>query len=107
MRSMTKSAVRMARDALVCREELGVRQAVIALNPRNAGDRQPRAPYRSAMRLAFPSEPYRQRWHAESAFSRHKRRLGPALTTRGGGAQQVEVVLRVLTHNLALLATSA
>ena len=91
----------------LCREELGMRQAVIALNPRNTGDRWPKTPYRRALRRAFPSELYRQRWHAESAFSQHKRRLGSALTARGGSAQQTELVLRVLTHNLALLATAA
>lgn len=91
----------------LCREELGVRRAVIALNPRNAGDRWPKAPYRQAMRRDFPAGLYRQRWHAESAFSQHKRRLGSALTARGVGAQDRELVLRVLTHNLALLASVA
>ena len=91
----------------LCREELGMRQVVIALNPRNAGDRHPKAPYRGALRQAFPNELYRQRWHAEGAFSQHKRRLGSALTARGRGAQQRELVLRVLTHNLALLAAAA
>lgn len=90
----------------LCREELGMRQAVIALNPRNTGDRDPKAPYRRALRLDFPTELYGQRWHAESAFSRHKRRLGSALTARSGPAQQRELVLRVLTHNLALLAAA-
>jgi transposase len=91
----------------LCREELGMRQAVIAFNPRNAGDRWPKAPYRRALRRAFPSELYRQRWHAEGAFSQHKRRLGSALTARGGRAQQIELVVRVLAHNLALLAAAA
>ncbi|HEX8375446.1 MAG TPA: transposase, partial [Geminicoccaceae bacterium] len=88
----------------LCREELGMRRAVIALNPRNAGDRDPKAPYRRALRQAFPAGLYRQRWHAEGASSRHERRLGSALTARGPGAQDRELVLRVLTHNLALLA---
>jgi transposase len=87
-----------------CREELGMRRAVIGFNPRNTGDRHPKAPYRRALRQAFPAELYRQRWHAEGAFSRHKRRLGSALTARGPGAQDRELVPRVLTHNLALLA---
>lgn len=90
----------------LCREELGVRQVAIALNPRNAGDRRPAGPYRRAMRLNFPAGAYRQRWHAESAFSQHKRRLGAALTARGAAAQRRELVLRVLTHNLALLAAA-
>jgi transposase len=91
----------------LCREELGVRRAVIALNPRNAGDRWPKAPYRRALHQDFPAGLYRQRWHAESAFSQHKRRLGSALTARAVGAQDRELALRVLTHNLALLATAA
>ena len=91
----------------LCREELGMRQAAIALNPRNAGDRLPSAPYRRAMRLDFPGELYRQRWHAEGAFSQHKRRLGSALTARSARARNRELVLRVLTHNLALLAGAA
>ena len=87
-----------------CREELGMRQTVIALNRRNAGDRRPNAPYRRAMHRDFPVELYHQRWLAESAFSQHKRRFGSALTARGTAAQQRELALRVLTHNLALLA---
>ena len=91
----------------LCREEPGIRQVAIALNPRNAAGRRPAALYRRAMSLAFPDRIYRQRWHAERAFSQHERRLGSALTARGDAAQRRELVLRVLTHNLALLATSA
>jgi len=91
----------------LCREELGIRLAVIALNPRNTGGRLPSAPYRRAMCLDFPDALYRQRWHAEGAFSQHKRRFGSALTARNANAQNRELVLRVLTHNLALLAAGA
>ena len=94
-------------DHRLCREELGMRRAVSAFNPRNGGDRWPKAPYRRALRRDFPRELYHQRWHAESAFSQHKRRLGSALTARGTAAQQGELVLRGLTHNLALLAPAA
>lgn len=90
----------------LCREELGMCQAGIAFNPRNAGDRWLKAPFRRALRRAFPSEPCHQRWHAESAFSQHKRRLGSALTAHGAGAQPIELVVRALTHNLALLAAA-
>jgi hypothetical protein len=93
-------------DHRLRREEPGARRAVIALDPRNTGRRDPGAPYRRAMRLNFPAGPYRQRWHAESASSRHERRLGPALTARGVGAQDRELALRALAHNLALLATA-
>ena len=87
----------------LCREALDVRQTVINLNPRNTGRRWPMTPYRREMRRRFPRALYHQRWHAESAFSRHKRRLGSALTARCTASQQRELVLRVLTHNLMLL----
>lgn len=87
----------------LCREELAIRTTVIKLNPRNTGRRWPQSPYRRAMRRAFPTRLYHQRWHAESVFSRHKRRLGAALTARRTASQQRELVLRVLTHNLMIL----
>jgi hypothetical protein len=87
----------------LCREELGMRRSVIALNRRNTGRRWPKTPYRRAMRRRFPRALYHQRWHAESGFSQHKRRLGSALTARSTEAQARELVLRVLTHNLMLL----
>jgi Transposase DDE domain len=90
----------------LCREDLGVRDTVIPRNPRNTGRRWPKAPYRRAMRRRFPHDPHHQRWHAESGFSQHKRRLGSALTARGDDAQGRELVLRVLAHNLMLVAAS-
>jgi hypothetical protein len=66
----------------LCRDTLGIRQSIVPLNPRNTGRRWPRTPYRRALRQHFPHATYQQRWHAESGFSRHKRRLGSALTTR-------------------------
>jgi transposase len=91
----------------LCREELGVRQTVIHLNPRNTEGRWPKTSYRRAMQERFDKALYNQRWHAESGFSQHKRRLGSALTTRHSEAQGREIVLRVLTHNLMLLAEAA
>jgi transposase len=81
-------------------------QTVINLNPRNTGRRWPKSPYRREMRQAFPKALYHQRWHDESGFSRHKRRLGSAITARQTASQQRETVLRVLTHNLMLLRRS-
>jgi hypothetical protein len=40
----------------------------------------------------------------ESAFSRHKRLLGSALRGRSQPARERESRLRVLTHNIMLLA---
>ncbi|WP_390890123.1 transposase [Roseomonas mucosa] len=59
------------------------------------------------MRHRFPKSLYHQRWHVESGFSQHKRRLGSALTARTPASQNRELVLRVLTHNLMLLAEAA
>ncbi len=92
---------------MIATRSRGVRQAVIAFNPRGTGDRDPKAPYRRALRRAFPIELCHQRWHAESAFSQHERRPGSALTARGDTAQRIELVLRVPTHDLALLAVAA
>ncbi len=60
-----------------------MRQSVIALNPRDGGNRWPKTPYRRALRQGFPRGLCHQRWHAGSAFSRQERRLGSALTARG------------------------
>ena len=91
----------------LCREELGAGRTVIRLNRRNTGRRWPKTPYRRATRRRFERELYNQRWHAESGFSQHKRRLGSALTARGDEAQGRELALRVVTHNLMLLAEAA
>mgnify|MGYP001090611351 FL=1 len=90
-----------------CRDALGVRRTVIRLSRRNTGRRWPKTPYRRAMRKRFPRPLHNQRRHAESGFSQHKRRLGAALTARGDAARGREPVLRVLTHNLRLLAEAA
>jgi hypothetical protein len=94
------------------REALGVRSTVIPLNRRNRGRKGPKAAYRRQMVKRFRKKPkgsrhrrvYGQRWQAESAFSRHKRRLGSALGGRSDGSRKRECYLRVLTHNLMLLA---
>jgi len=56
------------------------------------------------MFLRFPRVKYRQRGQSESCFSRHKRRLGSALTARNDASQHREIGLRVVLHNLMLLA---
>jgi transposase len=66
----------------LCRETLGIRQTVINLDPRNTGRRWPATPYRREMRRRFARDVYHQRWQAESAFSRLKRRLRSARTAR-------------------------
>jgi transposase len=97
-----------------CRHDLGVRSTVIPLNRRNRGRKWPKTAYRRQMVRRFRKKPkgsqhrrvYGQRWQAESAFSRHKRRLGSALGGRSDASRERECRPRVLTHNLMLLAAT-
>jgi transposase len=94
------------------REELDVRPTVIPINPRGQGRKWPKTTYRRQMVKRFRKKPkgsrykrvYGQRWQVESAFSRHKRRLGSALGGRSEASREREGLLRVLTHDLMLLA---
>ncbi len=98
----------------LCREDLGVRSTVIPLNRRGRGRKWPKARYRRQMVKRFRKKPkgsryqrvYGQRWQAESAFSRHKRLLGSALRGKSDASRERECYLRVLTHNLMLLAVA-
>lgn len=95
-----------------CRVDLGVRSTVIPINRRNQGRKWPKTRYRRQMVRRFRKKPkgsrhkrvYGQRWQAESAFSRHKRVLGSALRGQSDESRKRECYLRVLTHNLMLLA---
>lgn len=89
---------------VLCRCELAIRSTAIPLNPRRSGRRWPKTPYRRLMKRQFPKRKYRQRAQAESGFSRHKRRLGSALTARNETRQFGELRMRALTHNLMILA---
>jgi hypothetical protein len=87
----------------LAREGLGIRSTVINLNRR--GRRAlPRGRYRRQMARRFHRRKYRQRWQVESVISRLKRRLGSSLRGRGHDARRRECQMRVLTHNLMLLA---
>ena len=89
-----------------------MRATVIPLNRRGQGRKWPKTKYRRQMVKRFRKKPkgsrhtrvYGQRWQAESAFSRHKRRLGSALGARSDASRERECQLRVLTHNVMLLA---
>jgi hypothetical protein len=97
-----------------CRRELGVRSTVIPLNRRGRKRKRPKTRYRRQMVRRFRRRPkgrrrrrvYGQRWQAESAFSRHKRLLGSALAGKSDASRERECYLRVLTHNLMLLAAT-
>jgi hypothetical protein len=87
----------------VCREDLGIRQTVIRINPRGPKAHRPSGRYRRQMYTRFPRRTYRQRWHIESMNSQHKRRLGSALRARTPAGRQDECFLRIVTHDLMIL----
>ena len=91
----------------LCREELGIPSTLIGVRKRSSlsrTQRWPDTPYRREMKRRIPRSDFGQRWQVESAISRNKRRLGTALRARRWPMQQWECYLRVLTHNLMLLA---
>lgn len=87
----------------LARRELGVRSTVIDLN-RRGKRRWAKGRYRRQMQRRFPRRVYRRRVQAESTISRFKRRLSPVVRARSPAAQEREIRLRILTHNLLLLA---
>lgn len=102
----------------MAREGLGIRSTVIYLNRRGrrpasqrkysgrrrGRPRMPKGRYRRQMAKRFHRRKYGQRWQVESVISRVKRRLGSALHGRSDTARERESDLRVLTHNLMILA---
>jgi hypothetical protein len=87
----------------LAREGLGIRSTVIPLNRRGTRG-WPRGRYRRQMLRRFHRRTYGQRWQIESVISRLKRRLGSALRGHSDGARERESHMKVLTHNLMLLA---
>jgi hypothetical protein len=95
------------------RGDLGIRSSVIPVNTRGHTG-TPSGTYRRQMARRFVPKPegsrskrvYGQRWAVESAFSRHKRRLGSALGGKSDSSRENECYLRVLTHNIMLLAAT-
>lgn len=94
-----------------CREKLGIRSTVIALNWR--GSRKwPKAKYRRQMVRRFRKKPrgsrskrvYGQRAQAESVFSRNKRRLGATVGAVVWTYQKTEILLKVFARNVMILA---
>ena len=89
----------------LCRERFGIGSTIIAVRRNVNGTRQwPSSPYRREMKRVSKRQGYGQRWQAESAFSRNKRLFGCVLRARTWSAQKAECALRVLTHNLMLVA---
>jgi len=59
--------------------------------------------YRELMRNDFDEETYGQRWQVETVFSMIKRNFGTAVRARNYWSQCREMMLMVLTHNLAVI----
>lgn len=91
----------------LARLDLGLRVAI----PPKAGrptDKPPSGPERRRMLARFrrgaDRAVYGQRWQAETAYSMLKRNLGSALRARTAVGRRHELLLRVITHNIMLLA---
>ena len=63
----------------------------------------PKTKYRREMRTDFDKETYGQRWQVETVFSMIKRNFGSALRARHYWSQCREMMLLVLTHNIAII----
>jgi hypothetical protein len=62
-----------------------------------------RGKYRELMRNDFDKKTYGQRWQVETVFSMIKRNFGSALRAKRYWSQCREMMLMVLTHNLAVI----
>ena len=87
----------------LCREGLGIRLTAIPINSRGHTRPVVKGRYRKQMLLHFPRGRYGQRWQIESAISRLKRLLGPALRARTDETRVTELFLKVLTYDLMIL----
>ena len=89
----------------LCREDLKIKKTVIPLNPRGQPpEKVPKGRYRREMHESFDEVSYRSRLASESSFSQDKRVFGSSLRCRRTESQLAELRLRVVTHNIALLA---
>jgi len=67
-------------------------------------DKPPAGRWRRRMKRRFDKKKYGQRWQTETVNSMVKRRLGSALRARGYWSQCREIILRVITHNVMIVA---
>jgi hypothetical protein len=95
----TESNHRFARDGC------GVRSVIPPLHGRPAKnpDALPTGPWRRLMKR-YRDYRYGQRWQIETVVSMIKRNLGVSVRARSDRARGAEAMLKVLTHNIMLLA---
>jgi hypothetical protein len=91
----------------IARQDLGIRSII----PPNAGrptSKPPSTRHRRNMRHRFKRKAdqkhYGQRWQVETVNSMIKRNLGSALRARTATRRSMELLLRVVTHNIMVLA---
>jgi Transposase DDE domain len=91
----------------ISREEVGVRSVIPPKSGRPT-DKAPSARYRRLMKQRFARKAdkaaYGQRWQAETVNSMIKRNLGSALRASDARRRSRELLLRVLTHNVMIVA---
>jgi hypothetical protein len=90
----------------IARDELGVRSII----PPNSGRPTPKLPptrHRRNMKHRFnrkaDKEIYGQRWQVETVNSMIKRNLSSALRARTARRRTMELLLRVVTHNIMII----
>ena len=90
----------------IAREDMGVRSII----PPNAGrptDKLPTGRHRRNMHHRFKRKAYKQyygqRWQSETVNSMIKRNLGSALRATTARRRAMELLLRVITHNVMIL----
>jgi len=84
------------------REELGI----ITTIPPTASPKPkhlPHKPYRRLMAESFDRQSYKKRWQVETTFSMMKRNLGYTIRAKKEEAQNAEIVLLALTHNITII----
>jgi hypothetical protein len=92
----TESNHRFARDGC------GMRSVIPPLHGRPT-HKLPSGPHRRRMKFLFDYR-YGQRWQIESVVSMIKRNLGSFVAARKDNTRGIETMLKVLTHNLMLIA---
>jgi len=85
------------------RDEYGIRTVIPAERGRPS-ERPPAGKWRRRMKRRLDRKKYGQRWQTETVNSMIKRRLGSALRARSYWSQCREIILRVITHNVMIVA---
>ena len=94
-----------AHNHRLLREDNGILSTIPPLHGRPPKDpnAMPRDRYRRRMKTHFNHRAYRHRPAAETVFSMLKRNLGSALRGRSYHSRRRDLMLRALTHNIALV----